>query len=347
MKGEFSMRRIFFTLLAGCLVYGVGLFAATGQFVAVEVEAFESWGILNWGTWNLVEEELQSVQILQMDIDDSRSVASMLADCNEYPPGWLSARGSGACEAASLFHFVREGQYNLNPSLGSPYRIRLRNLTAGYLGIVLAIDGLNTYDNASIVGDASDQKWILRPFQSVVISGWQVTDDVALQFEFAPPSQVHSSLEEHRGTIYLAAYLDLYEVSVMAGGDEDIGMDGEGRGTAAAEQIDQPVVRIPFHSVTTRPVETLTFNYSRDRVILGIQCEETQGAGIRIAAVVQGTAAEQAGLRSGDIITYANAIPINTCSDMQELLDSKSPGDRIILKVHRPERVFLITVELD
>jgi S1-C subfamily serine protease len=111
--------------------------------------------------------------------------------------------------------------------------------------------------------------------------------------------------------------------------------------------IDQPTVVIPFVSATTFPTETLTFDYSRDRVVLGIQCEETEGAGIRIAGVVEGTAAEQAGLRSGDIITYANAVAINSCSDMQELLDSKSPGDRIVIKVHRPERVFLIMVELE
>ena len=29
------------------------------------------------------------------------------------------------------------------------------------------------------------------------------------------------------------------------------------------------------------------------------------------------------------------------------VLDSKSPGDRIVLKVHRPDRVFLVTVELE
>ncbi|MFC2079045.1 PDZ domain-containing protein [Candidatus Bipolaricaulota bacterium] len=327
------MRRILLVLFVGCLIYGVGLFAATGQFVAVEVEVFESWGILHWGTWEPMEEELMSTRILQLSKEQDQVVSRVLEACAGATD--LEGAASGSCDALDRLYYIREGKYDLDPLLGRPYRIELRNTTAGYLGIVLAVDGLNTNGNAPIAGDASDRKWILRPFQTVTISGWQVSADEALQFEFAPPSLSHSSLEALRGTIQLSVYLsDPFAVENR-------------RGTDAGEMIDQPTVVIPFVSATAQPVETLLFDYTRDRVVLGIQCDETDGAGIRIAAVVEGTAAEQAGLRAGDIITYANAIPINTCSDMQELLDSKSPGDRIVLKVHRPERVFLITVELE
>ena len=327
------MRRVFSTLLAGCLIYGVGLFAAPGQFVAAEVEVFESWGILHWGTWEPLKEESLSIRVLQVSEQDGETVASVLAACESAAN--LDESASGSCYALKRFYYVREGKYDIDPLLGRAYRIQLKNRTAGYLGIVLAVDGLNTNGNAPIVGDASDRKWILCPFQSVTISGWQVTADEALQFEFSPPSRSHSALEDLRGLIQLAVYL----ADPFAGEDR--------KGTEAGEMIDQPTVVIPFVSATAHPVETLTFDYSRDRVVLGIQCEETGGAGIRVAAVVQGTAAEQAGLRAGDIITYANAIPIDSCSDMQELLDSKRPGDRIVLKVHRPERVFLITIELE
>lgn len=327
------MRRIFFTLLAGCLIFGLSLSAATGQFVAVEVEIFESWGILHWGTWQPLEEELLSVRVVQISEEDSEVVASVLAACETATGPRIGMRG--ACNALQRFLFVRKARYDIDPLLGRPYRIQLRNLTAGYVGIVLAIDGLNTNGNAPIVGDASDRKWILRPFQNVSISGWQITADEALQFEFATPSRSHSALEELRGTIRLDVYLP------------DPFADQGRRGTEAGAMIDQPTVVIPFVSATMHPVETLTFDYSRDRVVLGIECRETEGAGIQIAAVIRGTAAEKAGLRTGDIITYANAVPINSCADMQQLLDSKRPGDRIVIKVHRPERMFLITIELD
>ena len=327
------MRKILLTLLAGCLLFTVSLSAATGQFVAVEIEAFESWGVLHWGTWSPMDEELQTTRVLQLSAEDAEAVAGVIEECSEAADA--DASEVGACNALERFFYVREAEYDLVPLLGRPYRIQLRNLTAGYVGVVLAVDGLNTNGNAPVVGDVSDRKWILRPFQSVAISGWQVTAEDALQFEFATRSQSHSTLEPLRGTIHLAVYL----ADPFAG--------EYGRGTDAGEMIDQPTVVIPFGSATMNPAETLTFDYSRDRVMLGIQCEETEGAGIRIAAVVQGTAAEQAGLRAGDIITYASAIPINSCSDMEGLLDSKSPGDRIVLKVHRPDRVFLIMVELE
>jgi len=327
------MRRTILMLLAGCLMFTVALSAATGQYVAVEIEAFESWGILHWGTWSLMEEELLTTRVLQLSDDDDEAVDLLIEAC---AAAWdVDASERGACNALDRFFYVREAKYDLVPLLGRPYRIQLRNLTAGYIGIVLAVDGLNTNGNAPIVGDASDRKWILRPFQTVAISGWQVTSEAALQFEFATPSQSHSTLEPLRGSIQLAVYLA-----------NPFG-DGNRKGTDAGEMIDQPTVVIPFVSATTNPVETLTFDYSRDGVLLGIQCKETEGAGIRIAAVVQGTAAEQAGLRAGDIITYANAVPINSCADMEELLSTKSPGDRLVLKVHRPDRVFLIAVELE
>jgi hypothetical protein len=327
------MRRIILALLAILLTGGIGAVAATGQFVAVEIEAFESWGILHWGTWAAMDEQLLSTRLTALPDEDVAALEAALSDCAAAAD--LNGSDLGACSALKKVHFVREGSYDIDPLLGRPYRIQIRNLTAGYVGVVLAVDGLNTNGNATIAGDATDRKWILRPFQSVSLSGWQVTEDQALQFEFAAPSQSHSSLEELRGTINVAVYLP----NPLA--------DDDRRGTQAGEMIDQPTVQIPFMSATTHPVERLSFDYSRDRVVLGIQCEETDGAGIRIAGVVQGTAAEQAGLRVGDVITYANAVPINSCSDMQALLDSKQPGDRLVIKVHRPDRVFLVTIELE
>lgn len=313
-------------------MFSVALAAATGQFVAVEVEAFESWGILHWGTWSPMDERLVTTRVVQIPTEDAKDVSTILDACRTSDVG---TKEQGSCNALNRFFYVRQAEYVLDPLLGRPYRIQLRNLTSGYIGIVLAVDGLNTNGNAVIASDSSDRKWILRPFQSVAISGWQVSSEEALQFEFATPSQSHSSLEDLRGSIQLAVYLA-----------DPFGAEDR-KGTDAGEMIDQPTVVIPFVSATTNPVETLTFDYSRHRVMLGIQCENTDGVGIRIAAVVQGTAAQQAGLRSGDIITYANALPINTCADMQALLDSKSPGDRIVLKVHRPDRVFLVTIELE
>jgi len=327
------MRRILLALLVGLLLYGVTLSAATGLFVAVEVEVFEPWSILHWGSWNPLEEELLSTRIQQISEEDIEAATALMETCELATD--LRGAASGSCHTLTRFHFVREGHYDINPLLGQPYRIVLRNLTAGHLGLVLAVDGLNTNGSAPVVGDASDRRWILRPFQTVAVSGWQAPADEAPAFQFIAPSPSRSLVEDLRGTIQLAVYL-CNPFAEEDRAESDLG-----------EMIDQPAVPIPFVSVTTYPVETLTFDYSPDRVTLGIQCEEAPAGGIRISAVAVGTVAEQAGLLVGDIITYADAIPMNRCSDMQELLDSKSPGDRLLLKVHRSERVFLISLTLE
>jgi hypothetical protein len=333
MKGEYSMRRILLMLLAVSLLYGSGAVAATGQFVAAQIEVFESWGILNWGSWSVMDEDLLSTRIVQISEEDAQSIDSVRMECGTAT--YSDAEIVGSCAALDRLYYIHQATYDIDPLLGRPYRIQLKNLTAGYVGVVLAVDGLDTNGNLPAVGDASDRKWILRPFQTVTLSGWQVTADEALQFEFGTPSQSHSTLEELRGTIRIDVYLN------------DPFADEARKGTGAGEMIDQPTVVIPFAAATLHPVETLSYDYTRDRVVLGIQCEETDGAGIRVAAVIQGTSAERAGLRAGDIISYANAVPINSCADMQELLSSKGPGDHLVLKVHRPDRVFLVTVELE
>jgi len=327
------MKKRLSLLMMGCVAIGLVASGATGQFVSVEIEAFESWGILHWGAWESLPDDLLAMRVLQIPDREAQRVNELKEQC-ESAPDDLGDREQ-ACDVLARWLFQRESEFDIDPLLGRPYRIQLQNLTSSEIGIVLSVDGLNTNGNATIAGNASDKKWILRPFQKVAISGWQVSSEEALQFEFSTPSQAHSSLEEWRGLIQVAVYLS----DPFAGDDV--------KGTQAGQMIDQPTVLIPFASVTDLPVETLTFDYSRDRVILGVQCEETEGAGIRIAAVVEGTAADVAGLRAGDVITYANALPISSCLDLQELLATKSPGDRIILKVHRPDTVRLVVVELE
>jgi len=309
-------------------------FAATavpGQYVDVEVEVFESWGFLAWGAWQSLPIELSTTKIGKLPEADLEGIALIAESC-----GADAAPDQGAaCELLGDLEHVLLRTYRLAPLLGLRYRVVLRNLTDSHLGVVLGVDGLNSNGNQEIVGDASDRKWILLPNQTAFISGWQIGEDEALAFVFTTPSMSHVPLPEERGRIDTYVYL----------------MDPFGavhvKGTGAGELIDQPTVQIPFESATAAPIETLSINYGRDRVALGIYCEEIDGPGIRILNVVEGTAAERKGLRADDVITYADARPIESCADLQEILSSKVSGDRIVLKVHRPDRVFLLSIELE
>ena len=301
----------------------------SSRYVDVEVEVFRSWGLFGLGTWEALDARFLSMDIARLEAGDQTQLQEIVAGCEGGT--WT---GFGSCSALSAVHYVFARHYEVEPVLGALYRVTLTNRTTGLLGIVLAIDGLNTNGSAEVTGTAKDKKWILLPRQTVRITGWQVSSDEALQFRFATPSQAHSALDALRGSIRVYVYLP----------------DPRGdaaKGTGAGAVVDQPTVVVPFTSATSLPVDEVAFRYARTSVSLGILCEETDGTGIRISSVVAGTIAELRGLRVGDVVTYANGVPINTCADLASYLATRRPGDRVVLKVHRADTALLITLELE
>lgn len=66
---------------------------------------------------------------------------------------------------------------------GRAYALRVTNPLGVRVGVALAVDGLNTID-ASRRDAASAVKWILEPYQTIVLEGWQVSSKDARQFVF-------------------------------------------------------------------------------------------------------------------------------------------------------------------
>jgi len=311
------------------LGFGTAAVAANGLYVDVEIEVFQAWGFLGLGSWHVLDSSLVSVRVDPLPAEDADRLGEIRAACG---------RGEGdplTCELLSEVRYGLVRSYGITPNLDDAYRVVLTNRTESLLGVVLEIDGLNTNGSEEVAGTAQDKKWILLPGQTVRVSGWQVTTEEALAFRFSTPSQSHSPFAARRGAIRIYAYLP----SPMS--------EGLARGTEAAEVIDQPTVRIPFQAATEFPSERIDFSYARGEVGLGFLCEETSGAGVRISDVVAGTIAELKGLKAGDVITYINAVPINSCADLARFLASKAPGNRVVLKVHREGRAFLLTLEIE
>jgi hypothetical protein len=63
-----------------------------------------------------------------------------------------------------------------------------------------------------------------------------------------------------------------------------------------------------------------------------------QGSGCRVSGVVQGSPAERAGLREGDIITGFNAQVVNKLKDFSDILKALNPGDTVTLTFLREGR---------
>ena len=315
-------------ILALVVLAGQTGLGATGRYLDVSIERYVGPALFGWGSWRPIDDRLISVRISSLVEED-------LQQLEEISVGCLAGLGEeAACSLIESIEYGLQRAYAITPDLADTYRVVLTNKSDALLGVVLAIDGLNTNGSAEIVGTAEDKKWVLLPGQTVRISGWQVSSDEALAFSFGLPSQSHSDLAELRGSIQ--SYIYLFDPT-----DESYA-----KGTEAGALIDQPTVQISFQSATTAPVERIDISYARGEVGLGFLCEETDGAGIRISSVLSGTVAELKGLRQGDVVTYINAVPISSCEDLESYLASRDPGDRVVLKVHREGRAFLLTLEL-
>lgn len=66
---------------------------------------------------------------------------------------------------------------------GRDYALRITNPLPVRVAVALSVDGLNTID-ARHADAWNSRKWVLAPYQSVVIEGWQVSGEMARRFFF-------------------------------------------------------------------------------------------------------------------------------------------------------------------
>ena len=66
---------------------------------------------------------------------------------------------------------------------GAEYELRLSNRTADRVAVALSVDGLNTID-ARHTSSWSASKWVIEPYQTITISGWQMSSERARRFYF-------------------------------------------------------------------------------------------------------------------------------------------------------------------
>lgn len=71
------------------------------------------------------------------------------------------------------------------------YAIRLRNPLGVRVAVALSVDGLNTID-AKRTSAVNARKWVLAPYETVVISGWQTSSSHARQFYFTSEEQSYA-----------------------------------------------------------------------------------------------------------------------------------------------------------
>src|SRR5215212_5385496 len=63
------------------------------------------------------------------------------------------------------------------------YEVRLRNPSPDRVAVALSVDGLNTID-ARHTAAWNASKWVIEPYQTITISGWQMSSERARRFYF-------------------------------------------------------------------------------------------------------------------------------------------------------------------
>jgi hypothetical protein len=79
--------------------------------------------------------------------------------------------------------YAHQGRWYIEALKGREYAIQLRNPYGVRVAVALSVDGLNTID-ARQTSAADARKWVLDPYQTVTISGWQTSRSEARRFEF-------------------------------------------------------------------------------------------------------------------------------------------------------------------
>jgi hypothetical protein len=101
----------------------------------------------------------------------------------------LSARQSSECDLSIVVNGQSRTEYHhrgatyIEAVRGSEYTLRITNPTSHRVAVALAVDGLNTID-AKHTDGWNASKWVLEPYESTEIAGWQVSGSTARRFFF-------------------------------------------------------------------------------------------------------------------------------------------------------------------
>ena len=135
----------------------------------------------------------------------------------EYPRG-----------ATVYIEAVRGAEYSLRVTNPMPYRV----------AVALSVDGLNTID-ARHTPARSGAKWVLEPYETTVISGWQVSDRAARRFFFTGEKRSYGALlgqTDNLGVIEAVFFRQVQPVAAWSP-REDQSMGGASKDAPSAPRV--------------------------------------------------------------------------------------------------------------
>lgn len=216
----------------------------------------------------------------------TESALSLEILVNGQPLSEIAARGTTYVEA------VRHAEYAL----------RMRNRTGRRMAVALSVDGLNSIDAKTGRSNAAS-KWVLDPWETVTIEGWQIGPDAARRFFFTSEDKSYGAWlgkTANLGVIEAVAYREFIpppprqpvleqqkrESSRMRHGDPEgspapsagkaapsaqESLDDEMAATGIGRKIDHRVTRVHLQLETNPAAHLrLRYEYRRQLVSLGV-----------------------------------------------------------------------------
>jgi len=149
-------------------------------------------------------------------------------------------------DGRSAPEFVHEGSTYIEAIKGREYAVRLTNPFGVRVAVALSVDGLNTID-ARHTNVHSARKWVLGPYESVTIHGWQTSSAEARRFFFTSEEQSYGN--------WLGKKEDLGVISAVFFREKSLGMESPQPLTSMPRQDS---LGAPEHSQEAKSADALT-----------------------------------------------------------------------------------------
>jgi len=114
------------------------------------------------------------------------------------PPGAAFALDRESCsmeiliDGTPLQEYAARGTSYVEALRGREYSVRLRNRTGERVAIALSVDGLNSIDARTTTASEA-RKWILEPYGTITLDGWQTSTSTARRFVFTTEDRSYGS----------------------------------------------------------------------------------------------------------------------------------------------------------
>ena len=86
-------------------------------------------------------------------------------------------------DGRTLEEYAASGKSYVEARAGAEYEVRIRNPLPYRVAVALSVDGLNSID-AKHTTAWNASKWVIEPYSTITVSGWQMSSERARRFYF-------------------------------------------------------------------------------------------------------------------------------------------------------------------